>query len=75
LEPERIIGATDSSGELKFLMKWKGTDEADWVPAKKANIQCPQIVNQFYEEHLTPSSFMMTAKVKSEDISAVGGRL
>ncbi|XP_025194262.1 chromobox protein homolog 3-like [Melanaphis sacchari] len=49
-EAEKVIGATNASGQLMFLMKWKGIDEAELISAKVANILYPQIVIKFYED-------------------------
>uniref|UniRef100_F1KZU5 Heterochromatin protein 1 n=2 Tax=Ascaris TaxID=6251 RepID=F1KZU5_ASCSU len=60
LEPERIIGATNTSGELTMLIKWKGCEEADLVPAKLANERCPHLVIKFYEDHIQWNSCART---------------
>ncbi|KAM0728277.1 Chromobox protein-like protein 1 [Formica fusca] len=52
LEADKILGSADDNGELMYLMQWKGTDAVDMVPAKEANIKCPQIVIRFYEDRL-----------------------
>jgi len=66
LEPLRIVGTTDSSGQLMYLMLWKGSDFVDEVPAEVAHNRCPQLVIRFYEERLVWAS-KGEGKGKSKD--------
>lgn len=61
LTVEKIIGVTrdpkdpkdpKNSGELHFLIKWRGSHEADLVPAREANVKVPQDVIKFYQRSL-----------------------
>jgi len=54
--PEKIIGATECNGQLEFLTKWIGIEEAEFVPAKEANLKWPQMVIEFYEGFLSYDS-------------------
>ena len=50
MKPDKIIGATNEPGELFFLIKWQGSEEADLVAAKEANVKIPQ-VNEYVCEY------------------------
>ncbi|XP_060860327.1 chromobox protein homolog 1-like [Metopolophium dirhodum] len=60
---EKIIGATDASGELMYLMKWEEIDDLDLISANNAKLECPQIVINFYQERLIWNTEAGSSKV------------
>ena len=49
---DSILGASESLGELSFLIKWKELVDPEIIPARIANVKCPAEVIKFYEQRL-----------------------
>lgn len=50
LELDKIVGATDCTGNLMFLIKWLDCDEYDLLSATEVREKSPQQVITYYEE-------------------------
>lgn len=50
LELREIVGATDYTGKLMFLVQWEDCDELDLLPAKEVNEKSPDDVIKYYEQ-------------------------
>ena len=46
---EKIVGATNCTGELQFLVNWCNCEEFDLLPAIEVNTSDPEKVIEFYE--------------------------
>lgn len=46
---EKVIDLFLIDGQITFLMKWRRQRVATLVPAKVANLICPQLVIKYYE--------------------------
>jgi hypothetical protein len=44
---DEILEASEVTGELMFKMKWKEIKKLEWVPARQANMQCPQVAGPY----------------------------
>jgi hypothetical protein len=51
LVAERVLGATETKGVIMLLIKWQGINGCELIPARIANLKCPQQVIQFYEQN------------------------
>lgn len=53
LTPKEIIGATNKSGVIEFLIKWTdNSEEPKLVKSEEAKEICPYLVIDFYEKRL-----------------------
>merc|ERR1711981_1019956 len=52
LKPEKIMGATDATGKLYYLIKWEHSYRCDLVKNSDCHGKCPTLVIKYLEERL-----------------------
>ena len=57
LKPEKILGATDATGKLYYLIKWQNSDRCDLVHNQECHQNCPSLVIKYLEDRLTWKSY------------------
>lgn len=63
LELDEIVGATDYTGELMFLVRWHNCTELDLMSSTEVNEKSPQDVIKFYENRCP-----LNRKAKDRDV-------
>ena len=71
MEALNIVGATDSPGEITYLVQWKGDGEADLISHKECREKIPGLVIDFYEQRVQFRD--QTAEEKAANVAAVSG--
>lgn len=58
LELAEIMGATDVSGEIKYLVRWQYCDEFDLVSSSQVSEKNPQMLIDYYEKLAPYNSYI-----------------
>ncbi|KAI8046797.1 chromobox protein homolog 3 [Drosophila gunungcola] len=75
LELAEIVGATDVTGDIKYLVRWQFCDEFDLVPSSQLSEKDPQMLIAYYQK-MAPYTRHIARRMKGvpEELRSVASR-
>lgn len=75
LELAEIMGATDVTGEIKYLVRWQYCDEFDLVPSSQVSEKDPQMLIEYYQK-MAPYTSNISKRMQGvpEELRAVAAQ-